>query len=174
MSKLVEAAAEFLGRDTLTKGNHFTEAMKKETLMHYQQTMASIIKRYPGEAKDRDQIANHHAKVMKSSNPNFDHKGFLKAAGVVKEEVEDDQLFIELLSANTFNSLSEEDQDRYLEALEKLDEISVETMKSAKEKLGKKAFNASYDDNKRAAQKFAQRAMAMGSRIAKKQRQTNT
>ena len=90
------------------------------------------------------------------------------------EEVEDDQLFIELLSANTFNSLSEEDQDRYLEALEKLDEISVETMKSAKEKLGKKAFNASYDDNKRAAQKFAQRAMAMGSRIARKQRQTNT
>ena len=112
MSKLVEATAEFLGRDTSTKQ--------------------------------------------------------------VFEEIEDDQLFIELLSANTFNSLSEEDQDRYLEALEKLDEISVETMKSAKEKLGNKAFNARYDDNKRAAQKFAQRAMAMGSRIAKKQRQTNT
>ena len=138
MSKLVEAAAEFLKGDFSGK-----------------------------QPREVNEAMRSMKKKMEAMNP-------MKKKMGMAEEVEDDQLFIELLSANTFNSLSEEDQDRYLEALEKLDEISVETMKSAKEKLGKKAFNASYDDNKRAAQKFAQRAMAMGSRIARKQRQTNT
>jgi hypothetical protein len=55
-----------------------------------------------------------------------------------------------------------------------IDEISIETMKSAKEKLGNKAFNAHYDDNKRMAQQYAQRAMSMKSRIAKKQRQMDS
>ena len=85
-------------------------------------------------------------------------------------EIEED----EFLTQEEFEALSEEDQELYLEALEQLDEISIETMKSAKEKLGNKAFNAHYDDNKRMAQQYAQRAMSMKSRIAKKQRQMDS
>ena len=55
-----------------------------------------------------------------------------------------------------------------------IDEISIETMKSAKEKLGGRAMDAHYDDNKRMAQQYAQRALNMKSRIAKKQRQMDS
>ena len=55
-----------------------------------------------------------------------------------------------------------------------IDEISIETMKSAKEKLGGRAMDAHYDDNKWMAQKYAIRALNMKSRIAKKQRQMDS
>lgn len=52
----------------------------------------------------------------------------------------------------------------------KLDEISLDTMKSAKEKLGNRAFQAHMDDNKYAAQHYSGRAMDMKKKIAQKER----
>jgi hypothetical protein len=57
------------------------------------------------------------------------------------------------------------------EEVEELDEISLDTMKSAKEKLGNKAFQAHMDDNKHGAQHYAGRAMDMKKKIAQKERQ---
>lgn len=54
---------------------------------------------------------------------------------------------------------------------EQLDEISIDTMKSAKEKLGNKAFQSHMDDNKYAAQHYAGRAMNMKKKIAQKEKQ---
>ena len=57
------------------------------------------------------------------------------------------------------------------EEVEQIDEISLQTMKSAKEKLGNKAYDAHMDDNKYAASHYASRALKMGSRIKKKERE---
>lgn len=56
------------------------------------------------------------------------------------------------------------------EEVEQIDEISLDTMKSAKEKLGDKAFQAHMDDNKYAAQHYAGRAMNMKKKIDQKKR----
>jgi hypothetical protein len=55
---------------------------------------------------------------------------------------------------------------------ERIDEISVQTMKSAKEKLAAKAYDAHMDDNKYAARHYAGRALNMADKIKKKERQT--
>ena len=57
------------------------------------------------------------------------------------------------------------------EEVEQIDEISLDTMKSAREKLGNKALDAHYDDNKYAARHYAGRALKMSSRIKKKERE---
>jgi len=56
------------------------------------------------------------------------------------------------------------------EEVEQIDELSVETMKSAKEKLANKAYDAHMDDNKMAARNFAHRALKVGSKIKSKER----
>jgi hypothetical protein len=56
------------------------------------------------------------------------------------------------------------------EEVEQIDEISVETMKSAKDKLQNKAFQSHMDDNKYGAQQYAGRAMDMKKRIAQKEK----
>ena len=56
------------------------------------------------------------------------------------------------------------------EDVEQIDEISLDTMKSAKEKLGRRAYDAHMDDNKYAAQHYAGRALKMGSKIKQKER----
>ena len=60
------------------------------------------------------------------------------------------------------------------EEVEQIDEISLQTMKSAKEKLGQKAYDAHMDDNKYAARHYAGRALKMGSRIKKKEQTLST
>ncbi len=47
------------------------------------------------------------------------------------------------------------------EEVEELDELSMQTMKSAKEKLANKAYDAHMDDNKYAARNLAGRALSM-------------
>jgi len=56
------------------------------------------------------------------------------------------------------------------EEVEQMDELSVETMKSAKEKLANKAYDAHMDDNKMAARNLAHRALKVGSKIKFKER----
>ena len=56
------------------------------------------------------------------------------------------------------------------EEVEELDEISLQTMKSAKEKLGSKALDAHYNDDKRSARNYAGRALHMDSKIKRKER----
>jgi hypothetical protein len=56
------------------------------------------------------------------------------------------------------------------EGKEAVDEISLQTMKSAREKLGGKALDAHYDDNKRAARDYAGRALHMSAKIKQKER----
>ena len=51
-----------------------------------------------------------------------------------------------------------------------IDEISIETMKSAKQKLADRSVDAHMDDNKRAARDYAGRALSMSSKIKKKER----
>lgn len=69
---------------------------------------------------------------------------------------------------------------RVAEEAEQIDELSVSTMKSAKEKLGNMAHDAHMDDNKYAAQMYAKRAMKVKAGLrrreviaANKQRATN-
>ena len=59
------------------------------------------------------------------------------------------------------------------EEVEQMDELSVETMKSAKEKLANKAYDAHMDDNKMAARNFAHRALKVGSKIKSKVRSSS-
>ncbi len=56
------------------------------------------------------------------------------------------------------------------EEVEQIDELSLNTMKSAKEKLGHKAYDAHMDDNKYAARHYAGRALNMADKIKKKER----
>ena len=56
------------------------------------------------------------------------------------------------------------------EEAEQIDELSLQTMKSAREKLKSKAFDAHYNDNKYAAQHYAARAVQMGTKIKRKER----
>lgn len=57
------------------------------------------------------------------------------------------------------------------EEVEQIDEISLQTMRSAKEKLKDKAFDAHMDDNKYAAQHYAGRAVHMDKKIKQKERE---
>jgi hypothetical protein len=59
------------------------------------------------------------------------------------------------------------------EEVEELDEISLQTMQSAKDKLQDRAFDAHMDDNKYGAQHYAGRAVSMAKKIKQKQRQVN-
>ena len=56
------------------------------------------------------------------------------------------------------------------EEVEQVDEISIDTMKSAKQKLAKRAVAAHLDDNKFGARQYAGRALYMGKKIARKER----
>jgi hypothetical protein len=56
------------------------------------------------------------------------------------------------------------------EEVEELEELSMQTMQSAKEKLGAKALDAHYSDDKRAARDYAGRALQMGAKIKRKER----
>lgn len=57
---------------------------------------------------------------------------------------------------------------------EQLDELSIQTMKSAKDKLAGKAIAAHYDDNKVAARNLANRALKIGKKVDRKEwQQTN-
>jgi hypothetical protein len=59
------------------------------------------------------------------------------------------------------------------EEVEQIDELSMQTMKSAKEKLANKAYDAHMDDNKMAARNFAHRALKVGSKIKSKERSSS-
>lgn len=57
---------------------------------------------------------------------------------------------------------------------EQLNELSIQTMKSAKDKLAGKAIAAHYDDNKVAARNLANRALKIGKKVDRKEwQQTN-
>ena len=64
----------------------------------------------------------------------------------------------------------EEADDEFDEEVEQIDELSLQTMKSAKEKLGSKALDAHYNDDKRSARNYAGRALHMDSKIKRKER----
>ena len=58
------------------------------------------------------------------------------------------------------------------EEVEQIDELSLQTMKSAKEKLGSKALDAHYNDDKRSARNYAGRALQMSAKIKRRERST--
>jgi hypothetical protein len=60
------------------------------------------------------------------------------------------------------------------EEVEEIDELSLQTMKSAKEKLGSKALDAHYNDDKRSARNYAGRALHMGAKIKRKERSASS
>ena len=60
------------------------------------------------------------------------------------------------------------------EEVEQIDELSLQTMKSAKEKLGSKALDAHYNDDKRSARNYAGRALHMGAKIKRKERSASS
>ena len=64
--------------------------------------------------------------------------------------------------------------DHHDEEVEQIDEISVQTMKSAKDKLSRKAYDAHMDDNKNDARFQATRALKMGDKIKDKVARTVT
>ncbi len=69
----------------------------------------------------------------------------------------------------TLKNKSEFLQLELQEKVEQIDEISLKTMKSAKEKLADKAVEYHYDDNKHYARAYASRALNMGNKIRKKE-----
>ena len=60
------------------------------------------------------------------------------------------------------------------EDVEQVDEISLQTMKSAKDKLSRKAYDAHMDDNKNDARNLATRALKIGDKIKDKVARTIT
>jgi hypothetical protein len=67
-----------------------------------------------------------------------------------------------------------EEVEEFEEEVEQIDELSLQTMKSAKEKLGSKALDAHYNDDKRSARNYAGRALHMGSKIKRKERSASS
>lgn len=78
------------------------------------------------------------------------------------------------LDAEDFKKLRGEETQGAVtkEEVEEIDEISLDTMKSAKEKLKDKAWDAHQDDNKYGAQHYAGRAVNMASKIKQKEKMT--
>lgn len=72
---------------------------------------------------------------------------------------------------NMGNKIKKKERETTNEEVEQIDELSVQTMKSAKEKLANKAYDAHMDDNKYAARHYAGRALNVGDKIKKKERQ---
>ena len=64
--------------------------------------------------------------------------------------------------------------DQHNEEVEQIDELSLQTMKSAKDKLSRKAYDAHMDDNKNDARFQATRALKMGDKIKDKVARTVT
>jgi hypothetical protein len=60
------------------------------------------------------------------------------------------------------------------EDVEQMDEISLQTMKSAKDKLSRKAYDAHMDDNKNDARNLATRSLKIGDKIKDKVARTIT
>ena len=60
------------------------------------------------------------------------------------------------------------------EEVDQIDELSLETMRSAKQKLAGRAKNAAMDDNKYLARREANRALNIGAKIKRKERQAAT
>ena len=66
-----------------------------------------------------------------------------------------------------YSKLNKEEVEEIEE--EQLDELSIQTMKSARDKLGSKAVAAHYDDNKTAARNLANRALKIGRKVDRKE-----
>ena len=71
-------------------------------------------------------------------------------------------------------SIFPEEAEEFEEEVEQIDELSLQTMKSAKEKLGSKALDAHYNDDKRSARNYAGRALHMGAKIKRKERSASS
>jgi len=71
----------------------------------------------------------------------------------------------------THSAAVKRDKKIYGEEVEELDEISLQTMRSARDKLKSRAFDAHMDDNKYAAQHYAGRAVNMARKIRQKEHQ---
>ena len=71
-------------------------------------------------------------------------------------------------------SIFPEEAEEFEEEVEQIDELSLQTMKSAKEKLGSKALDAHYNDDKRSARNYAGRALHMDAKIKRKERSASS
>ena len=67
-----------------------------------------------------------------------------------------------------------EEVEEFEEEVEQIDELSLQTMKSAKEKLGYRALDAHYNDDKHSARSLAGRALQMGAKIKRKERSASS
>jgi hypothetical protein len=114
----------------------------------------------PGTLKSYVNKAKPEMKAAKDERQSARETGDYKSAGAAGDVVNKRTAGIKTAKAK-LNA----------EEVEQIDEISIQTMKSAKEKLGDKAFDAHMDDNKYAAQHYASRAMKMKKKIAQKERQ---
>ena len=110
------------------------------------------------EVEQADEAESHQAKTTMKHIPN-PSPALKKAAKDIKPGVSGYRDRIAMLKAGGVK-----------EEVEQIDELSVETMKSAKEKLANKAYDAHMDDNKMGARNFAHRALKMGSKIKSKER----
>lgn len=126
---------------------------KDDQKVYEQKTLTQILgekKLTPAEMNKREDVA----KAMERDNPGMDKSKKMAIATATAKRV--------------------------AEEAEQIDELSVSTMKSAKEKLGNMAHDAHMDDNKYAAQMYAKRAMKVKAGLrrreviaANKQRATN-
>jgi hypothetical protein len=62
-------------------------------------------------------------------------------------DFENDDMYIKLLSPQEFDKLTEEDQNVYIDAIEQLQELSPETLRSYQKKAGK-SVRASFKNQK--------------------------
>jgi hypothetical protein len=113
------------------------------------------------EYEAKDGVYKHQAKAGR-------YGGSEKESEYVKGPSDSE---LKKIEAEKKKKVKEETDRLTKEEVEQIDEISLDTMKSAKEKLSNKAFQAHMDDNKHGAQHYAGRAMDMKKKIAQKERQ---
>ena len=144
------AAGAYLGHKAQQAGNNAKEVnkkLKKEEVEQIDELKASTLQSYKDKAnkqiKDLDkEVKSGEYKDIAGKLMDKRMKGTDRAANkLVKEKVEE------------------------------LDEISLQTMRSARDKLKSRAFDAHMDDNKYAAQHYAGRAVHMARKIRQKERQ---
>lgn len=143
--------------------DHDLENMKdKDFETHYGEPKSAYKPSKKDKPEDKsskvEEAMSHQAKTTMKHIPNAS-PALKKAAKDIKPGIAGFRDRIAMLKAGNVK-----------EDVEQIDELSLQTMKSAKEKLANKAYDAHMDDHKMGARNFALRALKIGSKIKSKER----
>ena len=163
MGAKVKHVKESVNEGKMAELDHDLENMKdKDFETHYGEPKSAYKPSKKDKPEDKsskvEEAMSHQAKTTMKHIPNAS-PALKKAAKDIKPGIAGIRDRFDMLRAGGVK-----------EDVEQIDELSLQTMKSAKEKLANKAYDAHMDDHKMGARNFALRALKIGSKIKSKER----